>query len=79
LNLDRDERRRSVTLHREEPFHCVTCGKAFATRSIIDAMQAKLADHAMFASERGRRRLMMCEDCRVMDVVQDDEAMGSSS
>jgi len=79
LNLNRDERRRAVTLHREEPFHCVSCGKAFATRSIIDVMLEKLADHPMFASERGRRRLMMCDDCRVMDVVQDDDAMGSMS
>ena len=29
----------------------------------------------MFASERARRRLQMCEDCRVVDAVQDSEAM----
>ena len=30
----------------------------------------------MFQSERAIRRLKMCEDCRVVDVVQDDMAMG---
>ena len=27
------------------------------------------------ATERARRRLKMCDNCRVVDVVQDDEAM----
>jgi hypothetical protein len=38
-------------------------------------MLLKLQDHAMFQSERARNRLRMCENCRVIDVVQDSEAM----
>lgn len=75
LNLDVDLRRRGVTIHEEAPFQCVQCGKAFATRSVISRMLEKLEGHPMFASERARRRLMMCDDCRVVDVVQDDDAM----
>jgi len=29
----------------------------------------------MFASERALDRLKMCEDCRVVDVMQDPETM----
>ena len=75
LVLDRDARNRRKVLHEEEPFCCVTCGKPFATRSIIERMQSRLSGHWMYADDRSRRRLMMCEDCRVVDVVQDQEAL----
>ena len=32
----------------------------------------------MIQSERAMQRLMMCEDCRVTDVVQDQDAMRSA-
>ena len=73
--LDRNERNKSRVLHEEEPFCCICCGKPFATRSVIDNMQVKLAGHRMFRSERARQRLQMCDDCRVADIVQDPEAM----
>jgi ferredoxin len=73
--FDPDARRRPRVLHEEPPFLCVACGKAFATRSTIDRMTARLEGHWMFRSERARRRLMMCEDCRVLDAVQDADAM----
>ena len=72
---DPGERRRPANLHEEAPFCCVQCGKPFATRRVIDNILDKLSGHAMFASERARRRLQMCEDCRVVDAVQDSEAM----
>jgi ferredoxin len=75
LNLDVDARRRGVVLHEEPAFACVQCGKPFATRSVIDRMLDKLKDHPMFATERARRRLMMCDDCRVVDVMQDEDAV----
>jgi len=78
LLADNEQRRGVVTLHEEPPFCCITCGKAFATKSLIDNMMQKLAGHYMFNSERAKQRLMMCEDCRVVDVVQDDEAMRSA-
>ena len=76
LLADPAERRRPVGLHEEPPFCCIQCGKPFATRRVIDNILDKLTGHAMFASERARRRLQMCEDCRVVDAVQDAEAMG---
>lgn len=77
LITDAKQRRGSVTLHEELPFCCITCGKAFATKSMIDNMTQKLTGHYMFKSERAKLRLMMCEQCRVVDVVQDNEAMNS--
>jgi ferredoxin len=70
-----DQRRAARVLHEEPPFCCVSCGKPFATRRVIDNILGKLADHAMFQSDRAKRRLQMCEDCRVVDAVQDSEAM----
>ena len=77
LIADALQRRGVVTLHEETPFCCITCGKAFATKSLIDNMTKKLAGHYMFKTERAKQRLMMCEDCRVVDVIQDEEAMRS--
>lgn len=75
LLFDEEQRRSPRVLKEEEPFNCVVCGKPFATRSVITTMLGKLQGHAMFQSERAQRRLSMCEDCRVVDVVQDPEAM----
>jgi ferredoxin len=75
LLADPERRRQPATLHEEPPFCCVVCGKPFATRRVIDNILDKLAGHAMFQSDRARRRLQMCEDCRVVDAVQDTEAM----
>ena len=78
LIADADQRRAMVVLHEEQPFYCINCGKAFATKSMIDNVTQKLAGHYMFDSERAAQRLMMCEDCRVIDVVQDEDAMRSA-
>ena len=68
--VDGVEARRTAMLHEEEPFHCVRCHKAFATRGIIDTMLSKLSGHWMFADEAAVRRLKMCEDCRVKDLFE---------
>ena len=68
--VDAVEARRTVTLHEEEPFHCVRCHKAFATRGIIDTMLSKLSGHWMFADGAAVRRLKMCGDCRVKDLFE---------
>ena len=75
LLADPELRQRHVTLHREEPLCCVSCGKPFATKSVVNNMLAKLEGHWMFQNERAKRRLLMCDDCRVVDIVQDPEAM----
>ena len=78
LLADPELRQRHVTLHEEEPLCCVSCGKPFATRAMVNNMLAKLEGHWMFQDERARRRLLMCDDCRVADIVQDPKAMEQS-
>lgn len=75
LLFDRATRSKQRLLYEEEPFCCSSCGKPFATRSVIDTMLTKLQGHRMFQDERARKRLTMCEDCRVVDIVQDPDAM----
>ena len=57
-----------VTLNEAEPFHCVRCAKPFGTRQMVENMLGKLSGHSMFAG--GTRRLQMCGDCRVIDMVE---------
>lgn len=75
LLLDRDKRRQPRLIHEEKPFHCISCGKAFATHSVINKMNHALHDHWMFQNPRAKQRLRMCEQCRVVDMAQDPEAM----
>jgi len=75
LLFDREKRNNSRILYEEPAFECISCGKPFATASVIKSMLTKLQHHSMFQSERARNRLRMCEDCRVIDVIQDEEAM----
>ena len=56
------------TLNEAEPFNCVRCGKPFGTRQMVDNMLGKLGGHSMFAG--GTRRLQMCGDCRVVDMME---------
>jgi len=60
----------AVTLNEAEPFHCVRCGKAFGTRRMVDSMTGKLGGHSMFAGGAALRRLQMCGDCRVVDMME---------
>ncbi len=66
-------------LHEEQPACCISCGKPFATRSMLKVMASKLADHWMFQSEAERRRLEMCEDCRVKDLMRAQQGGGPGS
>jgi len=75
LVFDRENRNRSYSLNRDTPFACISCGKPFAPSSVINKMQDSLKDHYMFNSPRALDRLKMCEDCRVVDIVQDPEAL----
>ncbi len=61
-------------LNEAQPFACISCGKPFGTRQMIENMLGKLAGHAMFGGEASRR-LQMCADCRVVDIyTRADEA-----
>ena len=68
--FDTEERCATRLLHEEQPACCISCGKPFATRSMLDVMAKKLADHWMFQGEAEKRRLEMCEDCRVRDMMR---------
>ncbi|MCC5857738.1 MAG: 4Fe-4S binding protein [Ectothiorhodospiraceae bacterium] len=70
--FDWEERRKPRVLNEEEPFCCVSCGKPFATASVIQRMTERLEGHHMFQSEEAVRRLKMCGECRVVDMFRDD-------
>jgi ferredoxin len=61
--------REARVLNETEPFQCVSCHKAFGTRLMVDAMLARLAGHSMFSGGAALRRLQMCADCRVVDMM----------
>jgi len=76
--FDREKRNRSRVLNQDSPFACISCGKPFAPTSVIHKMHEKLKDHYMFNSSRALDRLKMCGDCRVVDIVQDPEAINGN-
>jgi ferredoxin len=78
LLFQAEARNSARALNSDSPFACITCGKPFAPASVIRKMQEKLKDHYMFAGERALDRLKMCEDCRVVDIVQDPGAMSGN-
>ncbi len=61
--------REARVLNETQPFHCVSCGKAFGTKQLVDAMLGRLSGHSMFAQPGALRRLQMCADCRVVDMM----------
>ena len=61
--------REARTLNETEPFRCVSCDKPFGTRQMVEAMMGRLASHSMFTSNGALRRLQMCADCRVVDMM----------
>jgi ferredoxin len=64
------EAQTAVVLNAAEPYLCVRCGKPFATRQMIENMLGRLGSHSMFATSEALRRLQMCGDCRVVDMME---------
>jgi ferredoxin len=62
--------KQEVVLNQAEPFNCVRCGKPFGTKQMIDSMVGRLTSHSMFAGGGALRRLQMCADCRVVDMME---------
>jgi ferredoxin len=60
----------AVVLNETEPFNCVRCSKPFGTRQMIDNMLGRLSGHTMFGNPQALRRLQMCADCRVLDMME---------
>jgi len=63
------EARQARVVNETQPFHCIRCQKAFGTRQVVETMIGRLTGHSMFASEAALRRLQMCADCRVVDMM----------
>ena len=61
-------------LKQEEPFHCISCGKPFGVKSMVERITAKLeGKHWMFKGQAQRLDLIkMCDDCRVAAVTEED-------
>jgi ferredoxin len=76
---DQKQRQARRLLYEEQPLCCISCGKPFATRSMMKVMERKLADHWMFQKDEERRRLEMCEDCRVKDLMRAQSGGGPST
>ena len=60
-------RKQMRVLNEAEPYHCISCGKAFGTLAAIEAMIGKIGMHPAFAGDAAQR-LRMCSDCRVVDI-----------
>ncbi len=67
--------REERVLNEAEPFNCVKCAKPFGTRQMVENMTAKLKLHSMFSGEGAMKRLMMCADCRVIDMMENQNEM----
>ena len=61
--------RQPRVLHEDPPCHCVRCGKPFGSTAAVARIVDKLAGNPHFATEQQRRRLQMCGDCRVVDMM----------
>ena len=70
--------RRERLLRQAEIFRCTRCGKPMGARPLIEAMVSRLAGHSMFATEAARARLSMCGDCRVVDLVRNEDSVQAS-
>lgn len=61
-----EQARTHISLKREEPFLCISCGKPFGTRSSIERILEQLGGkHWMFEDDAKTRMIQMCADCRV--------------
>jgi ferredoxin len=69
------ERRQEIVLNQAEPFHCIRCDKPLGTKQMITSMLSRLAGHSMFQGDGQLKRLQMCADCRVVDMMENKNEM----
>ncbi|WP_028025029.1 4Fe-4S dicluster domain-containing protein [Enterovibrio calviensis] len=69
-NWDTEARQQRQVVHEEPAAECISCGKAYAPVSMINMLIEKLQNHSHFQDD-AIKRLSMCEDCRVRDIVSD--------
>ncbi|NLS12594.1 4Fe-4S binding protein [Vibrio sp. SM6] len=70
INWNALERQAATVIKQETAAECLICHKPFAPQSIITRLQEKLKGHSHFSNEAALRRIAMCEDCRVIDMVK---------
>lgn len=63
-------RKTTRVLHEVPPYACIRCSKPFGTLKAIENMLGKLAGHSAFQGA-ALERLKMCNDCRVIDMFND--------
>lgn len=66
------DRRAERILKEAEVFCCTSCGKPMGAAPTIMNMISKLSGHSMFATPEAKARLGMCGDCRVIDLLQNE-------
>jgi ferredoxin len=67
---------RQPRLLNEAAIHaCISCGKPVGTEKMINTMLDRLAGHSMFASPGALDRLRMCADCRVIDLMKNENSV----
>jgi ferredoxin len=64
-----EDRKQKVILNKTEPFHCISCGKAFGTLKMVELMLGRIGSHQAFSGD-ALNRLKMCSDCRVVDMMK---------
>jgi ferredoxin len=74
LLLTREARQLRV-LNEAAVFACIACGKPMGTQKMVEQMIAKLSGHSMFANPQQLARLRMCADCRVRDLVANENGI----
>ena len=69
------EARAPRVLNEAKVFACIRCGKPMGTEKLVMAMFERLRTHSMFADEDSHRRLKMCADCRVVDLMTHEKTI----
>ena len=63
------------SLHGEDPFECIECGRPFGVKSTIERIIEKLdGKHWMYTDSDNTRLVKMCDDCRVNAQYHDENA-----
>lgn len=68
LNLSAAAKQPAV-LHEDTPCTCLRCGKPFGSSATVRTLMERLLGNPHFAAPEQRRRLQMCGDCRVIDMM----------
>ena len=78
LNLTAEARQPRV-IHEDPPCHCARCGKPFGSTAAINRIVEKLAGNPHFSTPEQRKRLQMCGDCRVVDMMSSPDGRPQAS